>query len=129
MAHTKQHYEGLLKLVRSELVSKHEREKVVMAGEIRQLEARVATLLKEQQCLSSESGLLPSGRSNGFDAKAGENGRPFSRASLSDSDVQRLRPLIQAAMSNVKRDMLALVSRFLKKKMSNLTLIVYFFVC
>ena len=109
VAHTKQHYEGLLKLVRSELTTKHERERAAMAGEIRQLEGRVATILKEQQRLSD--GGLSSQRLSGFEVDGNdENVRPVSRASLSSVDLQRLRPLVRSAMDNVKQDMLALVS-------------------
>ena len=108
VAHTKQHYEGLLKLVRSELIAKHEKEKLTMAGEIRQLEARVANILKEQQRLS-DGGC--SCRSIGSDSSGGVDGaRPLSQASISKADLQRLRPLVRTAMTNVKQDMLALVS-------------------
>ena len=107
LTRTKEHYEGLLKLVRNELVTKHEREKATMAGEIQQLEARVANVLKEQQRLSDGGISHHSGSS--FEAHTGEN-RPLSQASLSERDIQRLRPVIRAAMTNVKQDMLALVS-------------------
>ena len=108
VAHTKQRYEGLLKLVRSELIAKHEKEKLTMTGEIRQLEARVANILKEQQRLSDGG---RSCRSIGSDASGGVDGvRPLSQASISEADLQRLRPLVRTAMTNVKQDMLALVS-------------------
>ena len=108
VAHTKQHYEGLLKLLRSELTTKHERERVAMAGEIRQLEDRVAAILKEQQRLSD--GGMSSQHLSGLETEGRVNVRPLSRTSLSSVDIQRLRPLIRSAMDNVKQDMLALVS-------------------
>lgn len=106
VAHTKQHYEGLLKLVRSELIAKHEKERLTMAGEIRQLEARVANILREQQRLS-DGGL--SCHSSGSEASRGV-ARPLGQASVSEMDLQRLRPLVRTAMTNVKQDMLTLVS-------------------
>ena len=121
VTHTKQHYEGLLKLVRSELIAKHEKEKLTMAGEIRQLEARVANILKEQQRLSdgghschsnsSEAGGGGGGGGAAGGGAAGGVARPLSQTSVSEMDLQRLRPLVRTAMTNVKQDMLALVSR------------------
>ena len=117
VAHTKQHYEGLLKLVRSELIAKHEKEKLTMAGEIRQLEARVANILKEQQRLSDgghshHSSSSEAGGGGGGGGAAGGVARPLSQASISEMDLQRLRPLVRTAMTNIKQDMLALVSRW-----------------
>ena len=116
VTHTKQHYEGLLKLVRSELIAKHEKEKLTMAGEIRQLEARVANILKEQQRLSDggqscHSSSSEAGGGGGGGGAAGGVARPLSQTSVSEMDLQRLRPLVRTAMTNVKQDMLALVSR------------------
>ena len=111
VTHTTQHYEGLLKLVRSELIAKHEKEKLTMAGEIRQLEDRVANILKEQQRLSDD-GRHSSHYSSGSEtSRGGGGGRPLSQASISEMDLQRLRPLVRTAMTNVKQDMLALVSQ------------------
>ena len=107
VARTTQHYEGLLKLVRSELVAKHEKEKLTMAGEIRQLEDRVANILKEQQRVSDGGRHYSSGSEIGG---GGGGGRPLSQASISEVDLQRLRPLVRTAMTNIKQDMLALVS-------------------
>ncbi|MCG8625195.1 MAG: hypothetical protein MJE68_24755 [Proteobacteria bacterium] len=104
MSHTKQHYEGLLKLVRSELVAKHEGEKEAMAGEIRQLEARVAIMLKDQEQQRLSNGGISCHSGGSFDASGRENGRPVSQTSLSERDIQRLRPLIRTAMTNVKQD-------------------------
>ena len=111
ITHTKQHYEGLLKLVRSELVAKHEKEKLTMASEIRQLEARVANILKEQQRLSDGGHSCHSNSSEAGGGGGGGGARPLSQASVSEMDLQRLRPLVRTAMTNVKQDMLALVSR------------------
>lgn len=113
VTHTTQHYEGLLKLVRSELIAKHEKEKLTMAGEIRQLEDRVANILKEQQRLSDD-GRHSSHYSSGSETSrggGGGRGRPLSQASISEMDLQRLRPLVRTAMTNIKQDMLALVSQ------------------
>lgn len=109
IGHTKRHYEGLLKSLRSELTAKYEREKITMAGEIRQLETRVANILKEQQRLS-DVGILC--HSSSSEVSGGEPGRPMSQVSqsVSEKELQRLRPLIRSAMTSVKRDMLALVS-------------------
>lgn len=79
-----------------------------MAGEIRQLEDRVAIMLKDQEQHRLSNGGISccSGGSLG----GGENCRPVSQTSMTERDIQRLRPLIRAAMTNVKQDMLALVS-------------------
>ena len=79
-----------------------------MAGEIRQLEARVANILKEQQRLSDGGVSCHSSGSEGVGVRV--QGRPVSQASISEVDLQRLRPLVRTAMTNVKQDMLALVS-------------------
>ena len=95
-----------MKLVWSELRAKHEKEKLTMTGEIRQLEARVANILKEHQRVSDGG---HSCHSSGSEASGGV-GRLLSQASISEMDLQRLRPLVRTAMTNVKQDMLALVS-------------------
>ena len=110
VSHTKQHYEDLLQLVRSELTAKHEQDKLSMAGEIQQLEARVANILREQQ-RSSDGGV--SSLSGGSETSTGAAhgwGKPASRTYISEMDLQQLRPLIQTAMTNVKQDMLVVVS-------------------
>ena len=91
-------------------MAKHEREKEAMAGEICQLEARVAIMLKDQEQQRLSNGGISCHSGGSFDASGRENDRPVSQTSLSERDIQRLRPLIRTAMTNVKQDMLALVS-------------------
>jgi hypothetical protein len=96
-----------------------------MAGEIRQLEGRVANILKEQQRLSDDG--RHSRHSSGSETSVGTGGgagRPLSQASISEMDLQRLRPLVRTAMTNVKQDMLALVSRVYIQRKATITYIV-----
>lgn len=101
--------------MRSELVAKHEKEKLTMAREIRQLEDRVANILKEQQRVSDDV-RHSFHYSSGSETSGGGGGRPLSQASISEVDLQRLRPLVRTAMTNIKQDVLALVSWMYKKK-------------